>query len=678
MVRYIPSLALCGLITSTSVFAQTPSSEIETITVSAVRTHDSLRSLSSNATVLDSQTVKTAQAEHINQLMVQVPGAWISRGNGQEHLTAIRSPVLTGAGGCGAFFMAQDGISARAPGFCNTNQLFDLNTEQASGVEVIRGPAGVLYGSNAVHGVINITTPNVEDVNTLNFGLENGAHDYFRAKISAAAQGQKHAFAILANGTSDGGYKQDSGFDQQKMTLIHQYQQDNVSIKNVFAVSNLNQETAGFIRGFDAYRDPELKRTNPNPEAFRDNKSARLYSVIEITGRNDGLFTFKPYVRWANMRFLQHFLPWQPTETNRQRSAGAQAQYQQRFDSVTVLTGFDTDITTGYLNETQAEPFSPTLPAGEHYDYSVEAQTYSPFVKFGWSATDSLTLDAGLRFEKTRYDYDNQLTDGDACDEGVENCRFTRPSDQVVNFEEWSYQIGLNYTLTQTQQLYGQISSGYRAPQATELFRLQAGQSVADLNAESITGAEFGWRGFLANFRFDFTLFSMQKDNFIFQDTNRQNISNGSTSHRGIEVAGRINLSPTWHLGFNGTLARHRYENDLTLSRTPIKGNEIDTAPEHMGSLQLGWQSPQGHSAELEYVHQGNYFLDPQNTASYAGHNLFNLRAKYQINDSLDLGLRIINLTNVDYAERADFAFGGYRYFVGEPRAVFVSFNLSI
>jgi hypothetical protein len=33
----------------------------------------------------------------------------------------------------------------------------------------------------------------------------------------------------------------------------------------------------------------------------------------------------------------------------------------------------------------------------------------------------------------------------------------------------------------------------------------------------------------------------------------------------------------------------------------------------------------------------------------------------------------VTNLTDADYAERADFGFGSYRYFVGEPRAVYVS-----
>ena len=37
----------------------------------------------------------------------------------------------------------------------------------------------------------------------------------------------------------------------------------------------LDQETAGYVRGLDAYRDRTLARSNPNPEAFRDAWSSR-------------------------------------------------------------------------------------------------------------------------------------------------------------------------------------------------------------------------------------------------------------------------------------------------------------------------------------------------------------------------------------------------------------------
>ena len=58
---------------------------------------------------------------HISEALSQVPGVWLNRGNGQEHLTAIRSPVLTGAGSCGAFSVLEDSAAVRATGFCNVN-----------------------------------------------------------------------------------------------------------------------------------------------------------------------------------------------------------------------------------------------------------------------------------------------------------------------------------------------------------------------------------------------------------------------------------------------------------------------------------------------------------------------------------------------------------------------------
>jgi len=655
-----------------SVCGQSQEASIEKITVTATRGNNNVMDVASNISWLDDESLKLIEQQHINQAFVRIPGGWISRGNGQEHLTALRSPVLTGAGGCGAFFIAQDGISLRAPGFCNANQLFDANTEQASSLEVLRGPASTMYGSNAVHGVINVLTPNPFDTEQSSLSLSLGPHDYSRGMFSLSTTSEQHGFLLYGNVTKDAGYLDDSGFEQQKFNLIHQYQDGKWQIKNVLAATNLNQETAGFISGFEVYKDAELKRQNPNPEAFRDSQSVRAYSQINYRENSTTSLTITPYVRWTDMQFLQHFLPWQPLEENSHSSVGVQAQFQKGYGDLTWLSGFDADYTQGQLTETQADDFSATLPAGLHYDYKVNATVYSPFAQLQWAATPKLLLSAGVRYEHTQYDYDNRLSTGSACASGVDNCRFSRPEDQIVNYQEWSFQINANYALTDTQRLYGQYSTGYRAPQVTELFRLQAGQTVAELDAENLDSVELGLRGQTQGFFYDVTLFSMQKNNFIFQDTNRQNISNGETSHRGVELA----LSYQWqhfYASANGTFAKHQYDSNLRLSQTNIQDNEIDTAPQHMGSLQLGWRDDSGGFVELEWVHQGNYYLDPENSAEYSGHNLLNLRTGWAMTENLDLSVRVSNLTNEDYAERADFGFGSYRYFVGEPRAIYLT-----
>ena len=104
----------------------------------------------------------------------------IQRGSGQESLTALRSPVLTGAGGCGAVLVLEDGIPIRPVGSCNVNELFEVNIEQAAAVEILRGPGSVLYGSSAVHGIINVIPPLPDEIPVFGAVVEGGSDQYRR------------------------------------------------------------------------------------------------------------------------------------------------------------------------------------------------------------------------------------------------------------------------------------------------------------------------------------------------------------------------------------------------------------------------------------------------------------------------------------------------------------------
>ncbi|WP_252728985.1 TonB-dependent receptor [Aliiglaciecola lipolytica] len=648
----------------------------ERITVTATRQPLAIMRADSSVSIIDSSEIEEVGHQHINQLFHTVPGGWISRGNGQEHLTAIRSPVFTGAGGCGAFLFAQDGISLRAPGFCNANQLFDVNSEQASRVEVVRGPNSVFYGSNAVHGLINVISADVEGVqNTVSADV--GGYGFHRLKGTFSQGTAEAGFALLANITDDDGYQNDSGFNQQKIDLIHQQSVGRWEVKNVLSYANLNQETAGFIEGELSYKDEAMRRINLNPEAFRESKSFRAHSQWQ-TELEQGVFKLTPYVRWTDMRFLQHYLPWQALEENSQQSVGIQGQYEKHFTDVEFISGIDVDLTNGELTESQGEDFSPTIPQGVHYDYDVDATLISPFVHTKWSITENTQLSVGARFDMTKYDYDNHLTDGDVCAAEVENCRFTRPSDQTVDFEQWSWRVGLLHSITPNQTIFSNLSSGFRAPQSTELFRLQSGQQIANLEAEEVLSVELGWKASWQGFQAEAVAYQMEKENVIFQDTQRQNISEGKTMHTGLEFNFRTALADNIQLDANLGWGRHTYKSDLTLSNINIEGNYIDTAPKVLAGARLHWQAMETLNFRLEWTHMDEYYLDPENTATYAGHDLFNLHSSWQMNDNISLSLRLNNLTNRDYAERADIAFGNYRYFVGLPRTLFASINFTL
>ena len=56
---------------------------------------------SGSISVIDAQTIRDVAATHPSEVLNRVPGVWVNRGSGQEHLTAIRSAVYTGTGACG-------------------------------------------------------------------------------------------------------------------------------------------------------------------------------------------------------------------------------------------------------------------------------------------------------------------------------------------------------------------------------------------------------------------------------------------------------------------------------------------------------------------------------------------------------------------------------------------------
>lgn len=675
------AIALC--LFTPPLTAHADSIAAEDILVTASRVAEDARKLPLAWSLLLEDDLSTVAAVHLNEAMQRVPGTWISRGNGQESLISLRSPVLTGAGSCGGFFAASDGISLRAPGFCNVNQLFEANFEQAGRIEVIKGPATALYGSNAMHGVINIVSaaPSAELEQVV--GLEAGPDEFYRVKYHYSNTHGEHGIRFSANGTTDDGYKDNAGYDQQKATVRHDYAGSQWNISTVLDATNLNQETAGFVEGREAYEDSQLREANPNPEAYRDARSLRLYSRASTALDNNNTLTITPYLRDNEMEFLQHFLPWQPVEENAHSSLGIRASVQTDTSSLRWINGIDMEYTDATLQEIQAEPFvSPNQPVGVHYDYQVDATVAAAYSQLRTQGDSPWEWSAGARFELTQYDYDNRSADGAPCSADASNCRFFRPADREDDFADWSLNAGVSYSYHPNHLAYLRLARGFRAPQATELYRLQAGQRTADLQSEQIDNIELGLRGRnKSGFSYDIAAFYMEKDDVIFQDADRQNISGASTRHYGAELSFDQQLSAQWSLGIDATLARHTYRDDIALlgSSGNISGNDIDTAPRAFGSARLQRDlsdlTGRDSRAELEWVYLDSYYLEPDNAHQYDGHSLLNLRVSGNFNNRLQAALRFTNLLDEQYAERADFGFGEYRYFVGQPRAAYVEIS---
>ncbi|MEM9234837.1 MAG: TonB-dependent receptor, partial [Pseudomonadota bacterium] len=476
------------------------------IVVTAERGAGSLADTPVSITPLDVSDDVARLAEHPAELVNRAPGAFVQAGSGQEHLTAIRSPVLTGGAGAGSFLYLQDGVPLRSAGFANVNGLFDAMTPFAERLEVVRGPGDVTYGSNAVHGAVNVISPDPlgEEVSRLRLGA--GAFD----RYSGTAELRRGGIYAALHGYTDGGYREASGVDQLKAQIAHGWKGEGLSVTTRGSLHHLEQETAGFVRGEDAYRDEALRRSNPNPEAFRDLNHLVLSSEI-ASDRKTGTLTVTPYMIATDMAFKLHFLPSRALEKTDHVALGVLSSWRQDVGARTeLLVGLDTEWANGELFEEQAIPTVFSFTQGVHYDYEVTSVSAAPFARLRHQATERLSLQAGARVNHTRYEYENRLEPGTVG-------RFLRPADREDDFTVVTGRVGAVYDIGGGASLFSSLSRGARPPQTTDLYRLQINQSVGGIDPETLDMAELGFRYFSDRVTAELVAFVGYKENFLFR-----------------------------------------------------------------------------------------------------------------------------------------------------------------
>ncbi len=631
---------------------------------------------SGSISLLDADTVRDVAATHPSEVLNRVPGVWINRGSGQEHLTAIRSGVYTGNGACGEFALLEDGIPLRPQGFCNINNLFELNMEQAQAVEVWRGPASAVLGGNALHGAVNVISPIPQD-ETL--GIEVGRYDFARVSAAGGFERNGHLVGASILGTTTNGHRDSSGYGQQKASIAHLTETGGWSVKNQFTATLLNQETGAYVRGLEAYEDPDLRGSNPNPEAFRDAWSMRASSEWA-----KGQWVIKPYLRRSQMAFLQHFLPGKPLEKNDQSSGGVIVNYNIAAGDTSANLGGQVELMSGALSEFQDSPtvgsnfLVATRPEGLHYDYDVDSQLIAGFYDLAHELNDSTRILHSLRLEYLNYDYTNNHIVGNTKDDGTPcgfgGCLYTRPASREDSFTNVGVRLGTERDL-EAGLLYANVSSGFRPPQVTELYRLRGGQVIADLDSERLSSLEVGFK----NANVAVALFAERTRNFMFRDSEAFNVSDGRTRSAGVEVSGQRSFG-RHELQIAATYARHQYDFDRAVDGREqiMDGNDLDSAPRWIGHAAWRTAISDSLSQELEVNRVGSHFVNAANTARYKGHYSVNWRLQWQATPSTEFSLRVINLLDERYADRADFAFGSYRFFPAMPRQVYLGVRLAL
>lgn len=519
-------ISVLAITTATSAFAEKQDSIItgtamQDVVVTGSRKAVSLSNLPMTVSTVSRETLTENQRLNIlPTLTEQVPGLFAtSRGIMGYGVSggAAGGMMLRGiSSGAGQVMVLIDG-HPQYQGVYGHSISDSYQTMLIDHVEVMRGPASMLYGSNAMGGVINIITRKNLQAKDEEFTIDLGAGSYGTFQAELGHQWRKNRFtsSFGANYSRSDNHRPNMGFEQYGFFKKLDY--DINANWNAYADINLthfNASQPGTVSAPMLEADQWITRgmASIGLENHFDNMNGRI-SVYSNFGRhkiNDG---YK-----ANGGKPQ-------TELFRSKDALTGVSLYECFNmwqGGNVTLGFDYQNIYGRAYYTSRET-GDIVTEGKRGIQSGHAHNdeIAGYLDLRQDLLSWLTLDAGIR-------YDHHSTSG----------------------SEWIPQFGIALRPMNNASLKLTAGKGFRNPSMKEMYLY--GSANDQLKPERLMNYELSWQHSLINnrLRYGVNLFYMDVDNIVMT-VNSKNINTGELKNKGVELEASYVINKHWSLNTN-------------------------------------------------------------------------------------------------------------------------------
>ncbi len=677
-----------------------PSEEMleEVLVTSANRELQKRSEVPGSIVTINAKSIKETKAFGIDQLVNQVSGVFMSTSraaSNEQHFMAVRSPISTKA----LFLYLEDGLQIRPTSVFNHNALLEMNDIVYGRVEVLKGHASSTYGSEAIGGSFNFITKKPTKDLSGSVGFQTNDLGLTRYEFEVSDQpSEKFGFYL-------GGHYA----DRQDGPIEHSdYEKTAITFKTVYNINESINWTA--VIDLIDYRSDmsgslsEADYTGGNFESDqtfteREALAFRVRSTFEKFWNDNNKTSFNVVVRDNRMdqnpsyRIRQFRNQGQLTgvgsgevNSNQFRSYVGLIQHKLNFNfaNSSLIIGGTADYSPQeYVAETTEVFVDPEtgrnidfrVNSGDYIlNYEANIFNYAGFFQYEISPIQALKVTAALRYDGFEYDYDN-LVDGIV---GVE--------DAVDNFNNLTPKLGANYNFNDRSGIYANYSQGFTPPQVSTLYRNR--NELRGIKPSRYHNYEIG--GYMASsskLKLDGAIYLLEGENTLItlrdEDDNFFNTNAGKTRSYGIEYG--ITWMPIKAISIthNGSYAMHEYveffDRGIDYSDT-----DRETAPNLLGTSLITYRKNFNKNfgfsitAEHELVGEYNTSFEGQvenedgttETATYDGHNVFNLRANVTYK-GFELWGHALNVFDELYAARASFnRFRGENSFtIGNPLA---------
>ena len=582
---------------------------LEEIVVSATRTATPSSQLGSSVTVITSEEIEARQQTQVIDVLRSVPGVNVVQTGPMGGTVSV---YIRGTENRHTLVLI-DGVEFRDATQTGGNaDLRNLTTDNIERIEVVRGPQSVLYGSDAIGGVINIITKKGQKQPTGFISLEAGSYNTKRG-VAGGAFGNDHiTSSFTVSGTkTDGlsvareadGNREDDGYENKSAALkINAMPSEMLDLNFNLHLSTSQQDSDGF--GYD---------DDGNSKSLIDNFDT--LDTDETTGRLEGVFHFLED-RW------QMALGGSYSRVDRETDLEYGGEYDfkgtiRKFDvqNTFLLDGHNT-IVAGVETETET-----------YEDNSLEKRATNNAIYLQEQfAAGNFAAAVGIRHD------DHEAFGGIT-----------------------TWRVAPTYTISATgTQLKGSVGTGFKAPSLYQLYGPDIdygswGYYVVgnkELEPEESIGYDIGIEQPLFNKQWVIAVswFWNDIDNLI--DYNDADDAVGYYNVSGVKTQG-IESSLSWYPCdyFNMQLG-------YTYTDVDTSGEQLYRRPFHKGTADLNFYPIENLQINFNAVYVGERDDTSKKLDAYT---LVNLAASYQVCKNVKLFGRIENLFDEAYEEAAGY-----------------------
>ena len=597
----LAALSLAALAACAAHAQSTP--QTPEIVVTATRTAQPLTDIVADLSVVDRETIEASGATGLADVLARLPGVEISRSGGVGNASNV---FLRGAEGrFTAVYIDGVRVDSQSTGGAVWEQ---IPLSQIDRIEVLRGPAAAVYGSDAVGGVIQLFTKKGEGAAAPYVGVGIGTHSL--RKIEAGVSGV----------AGEGG-----AFDYA--LGIAREQSDGYDIRN----------NAGHNPDRDGYRSTAGQARL----GFQVNKAHRLDATLLANQMKSGYdaFTYTP----AN--------PENDRNHNRMHTAGLTwaAQWSQAYStrlSVTDSASRYETTPSPYLTKTQLRGYL------WHNEVHLGAHLFSAVLE---RREDHLTNDP---IDRSRSQ--DALALGYGFNAGGHTLQLNLRHDSDSEFGgKATGSAAYGYAIMPTLRATASVSSAFRAP---TLYQRFSAYGDASLKPETGRNVELGLRYASGATHASVVAYRNRVSNLIIFDAASTACgqafgcynSVGRAEYKGVTLAAGHRIGG---VTLRGSL-------DLQNPRDLATGRQLQRrAKRHAtfgaDTVVAGW------TLGAEVQASGRRFENAANTQVLGGYTLVNLHASTRIARDFTLLARVDNLGDKDYQVARTYVPPGRTLYVG-------------